>query len=230
VVSTATSVALTSTVEDTDAGDMVKFDEMMQWPKPVQKPHPPIIVGGGFPHGARRAINYGNGWMPIGGRGGDTLGMLPPFHEMLKKARENAAKVGARNVEFRLGELEHLPVADNTADVVISNCVIVLVPDKSQVFREAFRALKPGGRIAISDVLNTTPIPADLKADTALLCGCMAGAASVEQISRWLREAGFVEIQITPKPESGEMVAAWAPGRGIEDYVISANVEARKPG
>jgi probable F420-dependent oxidoreductase len=67
------------------AGDLVKFDEMMQWPKPVQKPHPPIIVGGGFPHGARRAINYGNGWMPIGGRGGDTLGMIPPFLEMLKE-------------------------------------------------------------------------------------------------------------------------------------------------
>jgi probable F420-dependent oxidoreductase len=67
------------------AGDMVKFDEMMMWPKPVQKPHPPIIVGGGFPHGARRAINYGNGWMPIGGRGGDTLSMIPPFLEMLKE-------------------------------------------------------------------------------------------------------------------------------------------------
>ncbi|HTR84639.1 MAG TPA: LLM class F420-dependent oxidoreductase [Reyranella sp.] len=67
------------------AGDLVKFDEMMQWPKPVQKPHPPIIVGGGFPHGARRAINYGNGWMPIGGRGGDTLGMIPPFLAMLKE-------------------------------------------------------------------------------------------------------------------------------------------------
>jgi alkanesulfonate monooxygenase SsuD/methylene tetrahydromethanopterin reductase-like flavin-dependent oxidoreductase (luciferase family) len=68
------------------AGDMVKFDEMMMWPKPVQKPHPPIIVGGGFPHGARRAVNYGNGWMPIGGRGGDTLGMIAPFKEMLQKA------------------------------------------------------------------------------------------------------------------------------------------------
>jgi probable F420-dependent oxidoreductase len=68
------------------AGETVKFDEMMQWPKPVQKPHPPIIVGGGFPHGAKRAIAYANGWMPIGGRGGDTLAMLPPFHEMLKAA------------------------------------------------------------------------------------------------------------------------------------------------
>ena len=75
------------------AGDMVKFDEMMQWPKPVQKPHPPIIVGGGFPHGARRAIAYGNGWMPIGGRGGDTLGMLPPFREMLKEKGRDPAEV-----------------------------------------------------------------------------------------------------------------------------------------
>ena len=150
-------------------------------------------------------------------------------HEMLKKARENAAKVNATNVEFRLGELEHLPVADNTADVVISNCVINLVPDKAQVFREAFRALKPGGRVAISDVVNTAPLSADLKTDTALLCGCVAGTASIEQISRWLGEAGFVEIRITPKPESRELIATWAPGRGIEDYVVSATVEARKP-
>src|SRR5438045_2414774 len=75
------------------AGDMVKFDEMMQWPKPVQKPHPPIIVGGGFPHGARRAIAYGNGWMPIGGRGGDTLALLAPFREMLTAARRDPAEV-----------------------------------------------------------------------------------------------------------------------------------------
>jgi arsenite methyltransferase len=150
-------------------------------------------------------------------------------HEMLKKARENAARIGATNVEFRLGELEYLPVADNTADVVISNCVINLVPNKAQVFREAFRVLKPGGRLAVSDVVNTAPLSADLKADTALLCGCVAGAAPVENLSGWLSDAGFIDIQIVPKPESRELIATWAPGRGIEDHVISAIIEARKP-
>ncbi len=150
-------------------------------------------------------------------------------HEMLAKARQNAAKIGAGNVEFRLGELEHLPAADNTADVVISNCVINLVPDKAQVFREAFRVLKPGGRVAISDVVNTTPLSADLASDNALLCGCVAGAAPVERLTGWLTEAGFAGVKVTPKPESRELIATWAPGRGIEDYVVSAIVEARKP-
>jgi arsenite methyltransferase len=150
-------------------------------------------------------------------------------HEMLKKARENAAKVSADNVEFRLGELEHLPIADNTADVILSNCVINLVPDKAQVFREAFRVLKPGGRLAISDVVNTTPLSAELASDTALLCGCVAGAAPVAKIETWLTEAGFTAVSVTPKPESREMIATWAPGRGIENFVVSATVEARKP-
>jgi SAM-dependent methyltransferase len=111
-------------------------------------------------------------------------------HEMLAKARDNAGSIGAANIEFRLGELEHLPIADNTADVILSNCVINLVPDKAQVFREALRVLKPGGRLAISDVVNIAPLPDPLRSD---------------------------------------VIATWAPEHSIEDYVISATIEARKP-
>jgi SAM-dependent methyltransferase len=150
-------------------------------------------------------------------------------HEMLKKARDNAARTEIANVEFRLGEIEHLPIADNTADVVISNCVINLVPDKAQVYREAFRVLRPGGRIAISDVVNVAPLPAELANDEGMLCGCIAGAAASERIEYWLAAAGFVDIRITVKPESRELVKTWAPGRRIEDYVASATIEARKP-
>ena len=150
-------------------------------------------------------------------------------HEMLKKARDNATAIDAGNVEFRLGELEYLPIADNTANVVMSNCVINLVPDKEQVFREAYRVLKPGGRLAVSDVVNTAPLPAELLANPTLLCGCVAGAVPAERIETWLRAAGFVNVRVTPRPESRELVATWAPGRFIEDYIVSAIVEARKP-
>jgi SAM-dependent methyltransferase len=150
-------------------------------------------------------------------------------YEMLKKARDNAARIGAGNVEFRLGELEYLPVADNTADVVISNCVINLVPDKEQVFREAFRILKPGGRLAVSDVINTAPLSAELQSDPALLCGCIAGAVPAQRVEEWLVAAGFVDICVTPKPESRELIATWAPGSGIENHIVSAMIAARKP-
>lgn len=150
-------------------------------------------------------------------------------HEMLAKARANATAVGAKNVEFRLGEIEHLPIADNTADVILSNCVINLVPDKAQVFRDALRVLKPGGRLAISDVVNIEPLTQDLASDRALLCGCVAGAAPVPEVEAWLHAAGFCDVRITVKAESRDMIASWAPGRGIEDYVASAIIEARKP-
>jgi arsenite methyltransferase len=150
-------------------------------------------------------------------------------HEMLKKARDNAASIGAANVEFRLGELEHLPVADNIADVVISNCVINLVPDKQQVFREAFRVLKHGGRLAISDIINTAPLSAELQSDPALLCGCVAGAAPTDRVEKWLAAAGFVDVRVTPRPESHELIKTWAPGRNLENHIVSAMVEARKP-
>jgi SAM-dependent methyltransferase len=162
------------------------------------------------------------------GESGRVIG-VDMTHEMLAKARANAASLGAANVEFRLGELEHLPVADNTADVIISNCVINLVPDKAQVFREAYRALKRGGRLAISDVVNTAPLSDALKADPALLCGCIGGAVPAAQLEAWLAEAGFVDIRIAEKPESRELIQGWAPGLGIENCVISATIEARKP-
>ena len=146
-------------------------------------------------------------------------------HEMLAKARANAARIGAANVEFRLGELEHLPVADNTADVVISNCVINLVPDKARVFREAFRVLKPGGRLAVSDVVNTAPLPQALAADRALLCGCVAGAAPAGQVAEWLEAAGFAAVCVTPKQESREMIAG-----GNSWGWVDANMKATKSG
>lgn len=139
-----------------------------------------------------------------------------------------ARQVGAGNVEFRLGEIEHLPIADNTADAIISNCVVNLVPDKAQVFREAFRVLKSGGRLAIADVVNARALPEALASDPALLCGCVSGAVPVGQIEAWLEEAGFVDVCVTAQPRSRDLIASWAPGTGVEDYVVSATIEARK--
>lgn len=150
-------------------------------------------------------------------------------HEMLKKARDNAAKVGAANVEFRLGEIEHLPVADNIADAVISNCVINLSPDKHQVFREAFRVLKPGGRLAISDVIETAPMPDSFIRDPQLMCSCVAGVATKNEIEAWLAAAGFVEVRVEAKLESRDLIRDWVPGKGVENYVVSASIAARKP-
>jgi SAM-dependent methyltransferase len=150
-------------------------------------------------------------------------------HEMLNKARDNAARIGAGNVEFRLGELEHLPIADNAADVVISNCVINLVPDKEQVFREAFRVLRPGGRLAVSDIISTVPLSHELRSDPALLCGCIAGAAPADRVTGWLAGVGFVDVSIASKPESRELIKTWAPGRNIENHIVSAMIQARKP-
>ncbi len=150
--------------------------------------------------------------------------------EMISKARANAAKGEFTQVEFRLGEIEHLPVADGTADVIISNCVINLSPDKPQVFREAFRILKKNGRLAISDVVATIELPAAMREDKALIAGCMGNAALVDDLSTALADAGFVDIRIAPKDASRDFIKDWAPGTGVEDYVLSATIEARKPG
>ena len=148
---------------------------------------------------------------------------------MLSKARGNADKVGFANVEFRLGEIEHLPVANDSVDVIISNCVINLSPDKPQVFRDAFRILKPGGRLAISDVVATVELPEDMRKDRKLHAGCMAGASLIDDLQNMLADAGFTDIRITPREESREFIRDWAPGRGVEDYVVSAYIQAVKP-
>jgi SAM-dependent methyltransferase len=163
------------------------------------------------------------------GASGHVIG-VDMTHEMLAKARSNAAKGGYKNVEFRLGEIEHLPIADETADVIISNCVVNLSPNKAQVLKEAFRVLKPGGRIAISDVVATAAMPDEIKGDLALLSGCVTGASMVDDLQTWLEEAGFSRIFIDIKEESRAGIADWAPGRGVENYVVSAIITAKKPG
>ena len=149
--------------------------------------------------------------------------------EMVQQARANAAKAGTRHVEFRLGEIESLPVDANSVDVILSNCVINLSPDKPRVFRETFRVLRPGGRLAIADTVRTADLPADIFADLAAHCGCVAGAASVEELEAMLRDAGFVDIRITPMDASREFIHEWLPGKNPGDYVLSANIEALKP-
>jgi arsenite methyltransferase len=161
------------------------------------------------------------------GRGGRIIGVdMTP--EMVTKARDNARRVGATNVEFRLGEIEHLPLPDASVDVIISNCVINLSPDKAAVFREAIRVLKPGGRIAISDVVATQDIPAALAENVEALTGCVAGAAKVEDMRALLREAGFEAVSIEARPDSGAVIARCMPG--AESYLASARIEARRPG
>lgn len=149
--------------------------------------------------------------------------------EMISKARGNAEKGKYGNVEFRLGEIEALPIADNTADVIISNCVINLSPDKARVFRDAYRVLKPGGRLAISDVVATVELPQEMRTDPQLIAGCMGNASLIETLEGWIEAAGFESIRIQPKDESRDFIRDWAPGRGIEDYVVSATIEAIKP-
>lgn len=149
--------------------------------------------------------------------------------DMVALARANAAKQAITNVELRLGEIEHLPVADATADVVMSNCVINLSPDKPAVYREAFRVLRPGGRLAISDVVAIRAMPAELAGDVAALCACVAGAAPVDELAQLLRSVGFTDVRIDLDPASREVIASWGPGRGFEDHVASARITAVRP-
>jgi arsenite methyltransferase len=163
------------------------------------------------------------------GSSGKVIG-VDMTHEMLSKARENAQKNGFTNVDFRLGEIEALPVADDSIDVIISNCVINLSPEKQRVFDEAFRVLKPGGRLAIADMVATAPLPDEIKSDWGAYTGCMAGASEITALQRMLEVSGFKNIKIAPKDSSRSFIREWLPGKRVEDYLVSATIEAVKPG
>ena len=146
--------------------------------------------------------------------------------EMVAKARANILKTELRNVEFRLGEIEHLPVPDASVDVIMSNCVINLSTDKSAVFREAFRVLALGGRVAISDIVALRTIPDDIRNDLEAYAGCVSGAAPVPEIELMLAEAGFRDVHVELKSNSASLVEGWSPG--AETLVASALIRAIK--
>ena len=159
--------------------------------------------------------------------------------DMIDRARTNAAKVGAQNVEFRLGEIEHLPMGDGTVDVIISNCVINLSPDKPQVFRDAFRVLRPGGRLAVSDIVSRVQLSPDRQRDLASWAGCVAGAWVDKDYVAALEAAGFEDVEIEGK-SLGDLVDTYAAAieadeslkstaKALAEAVYSARVTARKP-
>jgi arsenite methyltransferase len=165
-------------------------------------------------------------------------------HEMLDRARANAARGGVANVEFRLGEIEHLPVADATADMVISNCVINLSTDKPQVFREALRVLKPGGRLMVSDLVLAQPLPSSVARSVAAYAGCIAGAMLRDDYLAAIREAGFAEAEVLAEssypigsshPDASEIAVLDDPTIGPDDLraaaeaVVSVKVSAVRP-
>lgn len=148
--------------------------------------------------------------------------------EMIETAEMNAHQGGYQNVEFRLGVIEDLPVDDNSVDVILSNCVINLAPDKTAVYREAFRVLKEGGRLAISDMVASGAMPPEIKGDLDLHSACVSGALQVGELQNILEGVGFVDIRIEPKDESRQFIRKWTPGIPSEDYVLSATIEAVK--
>lgn len=164
-------------------------------------------------------------------------------HEMLEKARENARQGGYGNVEFRLGEIENLPVADNSADVIISNCVINLSPDKARVFREAFRVLKPGGRLMVSDIVLEGELPQQIRKSAAAYVGCVSGAILREDYFRMIAEAGFADTEVesaeyplkmmfdeeTAQSTLGGLDISGDELERLERLVVSAKIRAVKP-
>lgn len=158
------------------------------------------------------------------GEGGHVIGVdMTP--EMLERARAAASRLGCANVEFRQGYLESLPVENDSVDVVIANCVINLSPDKTQVFREVFRVLKPGGRVAVSDIVTDGPLPQEIRENMSAWGACVAGALDVSEYTSRLTEAGFVGVEVQPKGEASELLKASA----LKGKVFSATITARKP-
>lgn len=166
--------------------------------------------------------------------------------EMLSRARQNVAAYRARsgldNVEFRLGEIEHLPVADASVDALISNCVLNLSPDKPQVWREIARVLKPGGRVAVADLALLRPLPTEIREMVEALVGCIAGAVLVDDTRRMMQAAGLEDIRLTPKPGYVEALGAMQDplyrrivekmpaGTRLAEFITSLDIAARKPG
>ncbi len=149
--------------------------------------------------------------------------------EMLKMARENAEKAGVTNIEFRQGEIEKIPAEDDSVDVIMSNCVINLSPEKSKVYQDSFRVLKPGGRLAISDIVATKPLPEEMRRDMNLVSSCIGGAETIDNITEMLRASGFQKIRIIPNEKSKQFIKKWIPGSNADEYVVSAIIEAIKP-
>jgi SAM-dependent methyltransferase len=160
--------------------------------------------------------------------------------EMVEKARAIAGKRGMKNVEFRLGEIEKIPLSDNSADVVMSNCVVNLSPDKAAVFREIRRVLKPGGRIAISDIALLKKLPEAIEKSVRAYVGCVAGALPIEEYKKAVEAGGLRDVKIsitggsacidpgTKDPLSRALLASLPPGQSLDDYVASVYVEGRK--
>ncbi len=161
--------------------------------------------------------------------------------EMIEKARANKANLDAENVEFRLGEIEHLPVPDASVDVIISNCVINLSTDKPQVFREAYRALRPGGKLAVSDMVTDGPLPDSIKSSLSAWAGCVAGALDVQDYMAGIKDAGFVDVKLVPvyldrefideaiQQLDGEIDTSVLPQEMVYKTVFSAKITAYKP-
>ena len=148
--------------------------------------------------------------------------------EMIELARTNATKRGIKNVEFVLGDIENMPISSSIADVIISNCVINLSPNKEAVFKEAARILKIGGRLAISDIVTTTELPEEIKNDIALYTGCITGATKINLLESMMKNAGFGNINIDIKEDSRSFISKWAPNSKAEDYIASAYISAVK--